>query len=209
MLKKLSGTVLLLGALSLSLLAQAQQQPEHKFRLQSVDLAVTYSPQVGKVAPSKSDRFWMQGGSADVAVTLYRGFGVAASLTGQHASNITPGIDVNKITFVTGPRYTYNTARWTDRLLGPKHPSSVFGEALFGTVHGFNGLFPAGGTTVKSSANAFAMQVGGGIDIALAKGFGVRALQLDYFHSRLPNNGTDSQHELRMAFGVTYHIGRK
>jgi hypothetical protein len=73
-------------------------------------------------------------------------------------------------------------------------------------VHAFNGLFPSSGNTVKSSANAFAMQVGGGVNVALAKGFGLRALQLDYIYTTLPNNGTNTQHDLRMGIGITYHL---
>jgi hypothetical protein len=32
---------------------------------------------------------------------------IAASLTGDHASNVTPGMGANKITFLAGPRYTW------------------------------------------------------------------------------------------------------
>jgi hypothetical protein len=185
---------------------QAQQQPEHRIRLQAVDLAVSYTTEGGKVA-YRGDRFWMQGGSAEAAFTLYRGLGLGLNLSGERATGLGQGVDFSKITLVAGPRYTYNTSRWTERWLGPKHATSVFSEALFGTVHGFNGLFPAG-NTVKSSADAFALQVGGGVNVAVARGFGVRAFQLDYIRTTLPNNASNVQHDLRMGVGLTYHIQR-
>lgn len=37
--------------------------------------------------------------------------GLAAAFTGGRASNVTPGVDVNKISFLVGPRYTYTV--WT------------------------------------------------------------------------------------------------
>jgi hypothetical protein len=198
--------MLLLGALSFSLLAQAQQ-PDDKVRLQSTDVAVTYSAEGGKVAPSKSDRFWMHGGSAEAAFTLYRGFGLAVNVNGEHASSIAPGVDVNKVSFVGGPRYNYDTTRFTERWLKSRR-TSAFGEALVGGVHAFNGLFPAGMAGVKSSTNAFAAQIGGGVNVSLAKGFGMRPFQMDYIYTALPNTGTDAQHDIRLSIGVTYHIGK-
>ncbi len=45
--------------------------------------------------------FWIKGGGANAAVTFWNGFGIAASLTGDHASNVTPGVDANKITILS------------------------------------------------------------------------------------------------------------
>jgi hypothetical protein len=69
-------------------------------------------------------------------------------------------------------------------------------------------MFPASGNNVRSSAGAFAMQVGGGVNVVLAKGFGLRAFQLDYVRTTLSNNVTDIQHDLRMGIGVTWRLGR-
>ncbi|HEX2999663.1 MAG TPA: hypothetical protein VHR86_05445 [Armatimonadota bacterium] len=202
----LLGGMHLLGALSFSLLAQAQQ-PEDKIRLQSTDVAVTYSAEGGKVAPSKSDRFWMHGGSAEAAFTFYRGLGLAVNINGQHASSIAPGVDVNKVSFVVGPRYSYDTTRFTERWLKSRK-TSVFGETLMGATHAFNGLFPSGMQGIKSGTNAFAAQIGGGVNVSLAKGFGLRPFQMDYIYTALPNTGTDAQHDIRLSIGVTYHIGK-
>jgi hypothetical protein len=83
----------------------------------------------------------------------------------------------------------------------------LFGEALFGGAHGFSSSFPTPSGLV-SSANSFAMQLGGGLDVAVGRGFGIRALELDYIHTSLPNNASNSQNDLRIAFGLTYHTGK-
>ena len=61
---------------------------------------------------------------------------------------------------------------------------------------------------METSANAFSLQVGGGLDIAVSKHFAIRAFQADFVRTSLPNNGTNTQDYLRLAFGVSYQIQR-
>jgi hypothetical protein len=192
---------LLAGALACGPMAQAQQES----RPLSVDLAVTYTGERAKIASTSCGCFWLQGGSVNGAITLFRGLGVAANLTGEHSPNIGPGVDLNKLAFMAGPRYTLRTARWTNRFLGAKHGTSVFGEALFGYAHGFNGIFPTS-SGVEASANAFSMQIGGGLNVRIARNFGIRALELDYVRTSLPNSASNTQNDLRLNFGVSYHL---
>jgi hypothetical protein len=44
--------------------------------------------------------------------------------------------------------------------------------------------------------------------VALSRGFGVRAFEVDYLRTSLPNNASNSQNDLRIAFGLTYHTGK-
>jgi hypothetical protein len=37
---------------------------------------------------------------------------------------------------------------------------------------------------------------------------GLRAIEIDDVRSSLPSGATDSQHDLRLAFGITYHLHR-
>jgi outer membrane immunogenic protein len=173
----------------------------------SVDLGLTYVAERAKIATTSDGYFWLQGGSVEGAVPLFRHLSVAANLTGQHASNIAPGVDLSKLAFMAGPRYTLRTNRWTDRFLGDKHGTSVFGEGLFGGVHGFDSQFPRS-TGLASSANAFSMQLGAGLNIGIGKGFGLRVLEVDYVYTNLPNGGNNAQSDLRLSFGLTYHAGR-
>jgi len=48
------------------------------------------------------------------------------------------------------------------------------------------------------------MQVGGGFDVGVAKGFGVRALKMDFVPTNLPNNAGNSQNDFPIGFGVRY-----
>jgi len=179
----------------------AQQNPKPASAAISTDLAVTFATERSQVAPGQCC-FWFKGGGADAAVTFWKGLGIAASLTGDHASNATPGVDSNKITFLAGPRYT-----WTASADNANKPRlQLFGQGLFGGTHGFDSLYPTS-TGVTSTASSFAIQAGGGLNILLTKHLGLRAIEADYVRTAFPNGYDNTQTDLRLAFGVTYHIG--
>jgi opacity protein-like surface antigen len=196
--KTFSLGALFVAAFLFTPMAHAQDEP----RPLSVDLAATYSVERANIVTNDCGCFWLQGGSVNGGVTFFHGLGVAANFTGEHSSNIVPGVDVNKLAFMAGPRYTLRASRWANHLHLRK-PTAVFGEALFGFAHGFDGAFPTS-TGFTSSASSFSMQVGGGLDVALAKRFGLRALEVDYVRTTLPNNATDTQNDLRLAVGISY-----
>jgi hypothetical protein len=185
--------------------AQQSQKPVAPDTV-STDLAVTFATERSQALPGQTS-FWFKGGGADVAFTFKSGLGIAASITGDHASNVTPGVDANKFTYMAGPRYTWTA--W------PGHASAadnrrmqIFGQGLFGWTHGFNGLYPGtSGTT--TSAKALAMQLGGGLNFYLNRNFGVRLLEADYVRTVLPNGAANSQNDTRLSVGLTYHIGRR
>jgi peptidoglycan-associated lipoprotein len=197
---QLHGRMTLIAALLLLGVTSAPAQATEQRRssdLHSPVVAVTYDLERAKTAAIGGSGFWLQGGGVDIAVPFYKGLGIAGSFSGEHASNIQPGVSLSKLSYLAGPRYTFARSRY-----------QVFGEGLFGGAHGFDSIFPTtGGLT--PTANSFAMQLGGGLDIALRRGFGIRAFELDYVRTALPNNGTNSQNDLRLAFGMSYHFSRK
>jgi hypothetical protein len=194
--------VLLAGAIFTTLLSSAvavAQDAGHSRKSNiTTDVAVTYTGTLARTTPGS--QFWLNGGSADAAVTFYRGLGVAANFTGAHASNIAPGVSLSQVSFMAGPRYTLRLAR-----LPRTH---VFTEALFGGAHGFDSAFP-GSSGTTSTSSSFSMQLGTGADIAITRGFAIRAFELDYIRTGFPNGNTNSQNDLRVAFGVAYHFSRK
>ena len=196
--------VLLLGvALLPSLVAQAQQKSASTYTT-DVDVAITYVAERAKVASVDCGCFWLNGGSGDFSITLFHGMGVAADLTGEHASNIGTGIDLDKVMFAAGPRYTYSP-----KLRLRKGPGiAVYGEGLFGGVHGFNTIFPSSAGTI-GAASSFAMQLGGGLDLRFAKHIGIRAVEADYVRSAFPNNAGNVQNDLRLAAGISFHFSPK
>jgi hypothetical protein len=154
-----------------------------------VDVSFLYVAEHTKVTYGSS--VWLQGGSGELAFPLYKNLGLAMNVTGAHKSALTSGgPGVSKVSFVAGPRFTY-----------PMRHARVFGEALFGGVHGFAGAFP-GVTTVVSSANAFALQAGGGLDIDWNRQVSFRPIDASYVRTQLPNGGTNVQHDLRLAAGI-------
>ena len=195
------GGVLLAGALTMGMAAGAQQQPStNKLHIDSVDVAATFSLEHAQVASTGTPGFWLRGGSADAAVTLYRGLGLAVNVTGENAANIGNNVGLSQIAVMAGPRYT--------RSLPGLHRTQLFAEGLFGGIHAFDSVFPVS-TETTSSAGGFSMQLGGGVNVRVAHGVSIRALEIDYVHTNLPNTNADSQNDLRLASGVSYRFGRR
>ncbi len=177
--------------------AQAPQPAPPRPQWSSTDLAMTYTTEGAKVTPSGSGNFWLQGGSLDAGTAFFRGFGWAANITVDHASKIASGFNLTETDIMTGPRYTFH--------VGSKRESRVFIEALAGVARASDELFPTSrGYTNKASA--FAWQAGGGWDISITKHIAIRAFEADYVRTYLPNNGTNTQDHIRLAFGVSYHF---
>jgi hypothetical protein len=201
---RLNRRMMLVAALLFGVLVPGKvvaQQSANGFHFGGPVVAVTYDLERAKVANTNCGCFWLNGGSAEVAVPFYRGLGIVGSIGGGHASSSNPGAGLSKISYFFGPRYTIDTAH-----LGMTHGPQIFGQALFGGAHGFDSVFPASSTAVTSSANSYAMEFGGGVDFLLHHGFGVRAFEIDYVRTALPNNGSNTQNDLRLAFGVSYHF---
>jgi len=97
---------------------------------------------------------------------ICHGLGVAANLTGEHTSNIGAGIDLDKVMFAMRLRYTYSPELPVDK----RHRVAVFGEGLFGGIHGFNNTFPSSIGT-RGSTSSFAMHSGGGLSQGAAVPF--------------------------------------
>jgi len=170
----------------------------------STDLAVTLTLEKADVVPTQCC-FWMKGGGADAAVTFWKGLGLSASVTGDQVSNYAPGYDVSKIAVLAGPRYTRYL--WANSASDAyRSRFEAYGEGLFGEVHAFDGTFPSA-TDLKSTAGSFALQTGGGVSMRFSNHFGLRLIEADYVRSLLPNGSANVQNDLRLAFGVTYHIG--
>ena len=199
------GSMLLAGAglfASIGIRAQVTSSPLRHSSV-SADLGVTFTLERAQMVPGRCC-FWLQGGSVDAAATFWRGLGIAASMAGNHSTDAMHGVDVNKITGLAGPRYTYTV--WSGQTqVGDRRRVQVFGQDLIGGVHGFNGLYPwPGGAT--TSADSFALEAGGGLNLYFSNRVGWRLAEVEYVRTELPNNGTNTQNDLRLAFGMTFHF---
>ena len=183
---------LLCGVLMTAAAALAQHAPAEK-TTPIAEVSVMYSVERTKVIGT--DSAWLQGGSGEFAVPLYRNLGVALNVTGARNGDLGAGRgSFSKVAFVAGPRYTLSVRQFR-----------VYGEALFGGVHGFDATFPAiyGANT---SANAFAMQAGGGLDMDWKRHIAIRAVEASYVRTQLPNGGNNTQNDLRLTTGIVLRI---
>ncbi len=200
--------ILAASLLLLASAASAQQSASPVVRKTAgIDLAVTYHAERAQIAPGHCACFWMEGGGAEAALALWKGWGVAAGLSGGHASNVTPHVDVNKLDFLAGPRYTWSLpVRLTLGKIKP--PVQIFGQGLFGYAYGFNGVYPTTAGAVPS-ASSFALRAGGGFNLRLTPRLGVRLLEADYERTALPNNASNTQNNLLIAAGLTWRFARR
>src|SRR5579862_3224740 len=76
--------------------AKAQTSTDNR-RVNAPELAATYTLERAKVANLGCNCFWLQGGSVEVALPVYRGFSAAGSFSGDHVSNFQPGVDLSKL----------------------------------------------------------------------------------------------------------------
>jgi len=168
------------------------QQSTHPGR---TDIVATYTTERALRA-SSGQSFWKQGGSVSLGTELWKGFGPAADLSVSYAGSIgSSGVSLTTTALTFGPRY-----RWH-----PQSKLSPFGEALFGFVHGSNSAFPST-TGTNYRATSFSMVIDGGLDIRLDHHLDVRALQLGWVHSTLPNGADNVQNNLRLSFGAGIHF---
>lgn len=206
-LKTIQNTAFIAAAILMAAAQIGAQQARSSWRPQinSVDLAITYSAERSKLT-TDCGCFWLQGGAADLDVPLYKGLGFAANLIVGRASSIAPGSDLEKVAFMAGPRYTFAVPAFNAHR-DKKRGTQLFAEALFGGVHGFDGVFPSNSGTT-TGASGFSLQAGGGTNVPVTRALSIRALEVDYLHSNLPNGASNSQNDFRLAFGISYHLGK-
>ena len=160
---------------------------------QEVDLAVMYLAQHSNLTPGQF--FWRQGGAFELSTQGPHGLGIAMNIAGLEATNILgTGIDLNTLTTTFGPRYTWHHRR-----------AAVFGQGLIGESHAWNSLFPQSGGAV-TTFNTFALQVGGGVDMAIGRHFAVRPIQADWIRTQFPNATTNVQNNVRLGAGIVLRI---
>lgn len=129
------------------------------------------------------------GVTADVSGSILSPFSFSSSVfsasTYQHVTN-----------YLFGPTVTAGFGR-----------SAVFAHALFGAAHsslgaGVNVPIIGGISTGLTSANAFAMAFGGGIDIGMTRHFAIRAVQVDYIRTQF--NSIDA-----LTSGLSSSLGNR
>ena len=176
------------------------------------------------------------GWDTSTTVFLKRWFGITSDFAGHYGAanfqepypappDVTPAVYreiAHSYSFLFGPHFTYRHSRF-----------APFAQTLFGVQHNWGsttllapptctlpatcGTTPPAGSTVSGSAHNFAMAVGGGVDIALARGISIRPVQAEYLLNRICCTLT-VQHGIfnffdynvnafRFSTGITFRFG--
>ncbi len=177
--------------------ASAQQVP--------ADLGVTYLQERTKFVGSGTNPYFMlRGAKVDFAYSLAGGLGLAISGTGLSTVNLRGAEDVEQIAFMAGPRYTWNWGHITPTASTRK--GGVFAEGKAGYVIAIAGAYPVNGTLLDH-ASALTYLGGGGVNLHLYDRLELRAIELEYVRTQLPNGGTNVQNSLRLSTGINIHFG--
>jgi hypothetical protein len=54
---------------------------------------------------------------------------------------------------------------------------------------------------------SFGVMAGGGVTTKIKPKWGITVIEVDYVYTRIPNATNNTQNNLRIATGVTYHFG--
>ena len=204
--KALLGLIILLGVA-----AVAQEFPR-------AEVAGMYSYVRFAPAAKYTNGLNMNGGGGSLTINFIDALGIKAELDGFAQSKTTFTIPAGAAIAPVGGTVTANGNLFT-YLFGPQvkfraeklHP---YVHALFGGAHSsLWGNFTKActictTTTGAPSGNAFAMALGGGLDIPVSELISIRVGQLDYLLTRFSNRlATNNQNNFRYSAGVVFSFG--
>ncbi len=132
------------------------------------------------------------GGGGSVAGNFNSWFGVVGDFSGCKVTGQPSGVSASTFTYLFGPKITY-------RSHGTITP---YAQALFGGARASASVSGVGST----SDNAFAMTLGGGVDVKWTEHVAVRVIQAEYLLTRF---GSASQHNARIQAGIVFRWGGK
>jgi hypothetical protein len=145
----------------------------------------------------------LNGGDVQGTFNVNRHFGITGDVSGGYRTlasisilGVTASANQRLYTFMGGPTVTTDMGR-----------TSLFAHALFGEAHSSLGAgvqipIIGGISTNVASANAFAMDFGGGVDFALSRHFSIRAAQVDYLRTQF--SATDA-----LTTGLSTSLGNR
>jgi len=134
---------------------------------------------------------------------LNRYLGVTADVSG---ATVTP-FSFSALGFSAGTYQHLNNYLFGPTVIATVGRSAVFAHALFGEARASLGAgvgipIIGGISTGITSANAFAMAFGGGVDIGLTRHLAIRAVQVDYLRTQF--NATDA-----LTTGLSSSLGNR
>lgn len=143
--------------------------------------------------PGQCGCFSLYGGSGNFVFNLNRIWSGVADITMAHAGNVNnSGQNITIINYLFGPRYTR-------RMYGRRYVP--YAQILFG------GAKENVNFDFKINRQSFAVLGGGGVSMPLKRKWGLNLVEVDYVYTRIPNAVNNTQNNMRITTGVTYHFG--
>lgn len=169
------------------------------------DFGVTYLQERTKFVGSGTNPYFMlRGAKVDYAYSLAKSIGLVISGSGLSTVNLRGSLDVEQISVMAGPRYTWNWGHITPTATTRK--GGLFVEGKVGYVIATSGSYPVNGILLDH-ASALTYLGGVGVNVHLYDRFELRAVELEYVRNQLPNGGTNVQNSIRLGSGINFHFG--
>lgn len=183
---------LLAFALTASAVAQTKTPVAESFS--RLDLSVHYVADIANARPGVCGCFAMSGGGAEGAYYFGPSTAVTVDVAVVRTSKVSGGTSgLGLATFLAGPRYAFrNSSRYLPYVQGQ-----------LGGVVGFDSIFPGSSSTTASSV---AWTLGGGLEMKYNQRVSLRLLEASYLNTRLPNNATSTQNNLKLTTGFVIHL---
>lgn len=134
-----------------------------------------------------SSRQSLNGWNAQANVNFNRWLGLTGDFGGYYGSPF--HVSVHDYSFLFGPTLTYRA----------EHVAPFF-HALFGGNH-----INASASGSSGGNTAFAMAIGGGLDVPIGEHFGVRLAQVDWLRTQ---HFSTSQNNIRLSTGIMFNFGK-
>ena len=204
-------SIVLLGMVLLfALAAAAQDMPKME-----TFLGYTY---VRANSATNIPAFSANGASGQFVYNFSKYFGGVLDLGAVHNGDLGGfAIDSTAVNFLLGPRWSFRYSRITpyiEALFGGSYiaQSSRVSSIVSTPTTGLAPIVPGQPITSRlvASQTAFAMAIGGGLDIKINKNVSFRPIGLDYYMTRFQNlrSGNDNnQNNLRYTAGVNFTFG--
>jgi hypothetical protein len=141
------------------------------------------------------------GGTADVAFFPWKWLGIVGSVGGAATNGFTNNTgtfvaaNISSIHYTAGPRLRVSAGR-----------VAPFVQTLFGGVSR-SSVVNSVGTTLATAQTVFALSVGGGIDIKVARHFSIRPAQVSYTYTQFTalSGTTNQQNGVAYSAGIVIH----
>jgi opacity protein-like surface antigen len=182
-------------------MAPAAQAQTRNGETPAVELFGGYS--YARIDPGTDDQFNGHGFDASVAASINKYLGLEGDFSRHYSTLFSSSfvnlfdVDVKLRTYTVmgGPRFTFRS-----------DDATIFVHALLGVAHA-RIKATALGLSASADDNAFAMALGGGVDVNVHRHIAIRVVQADYVLTNFGNGR--NQNNARLSAGIVIRLGSR